>query len=69
MNLRTTRRQPSAAAVPRAPAAGFTALLLVLFTLAFATGSVVGPVAPALHPGSGAPATGGDSGHRHGAGR
>ncbi|MFE1359571.1 hypothetical protein [Streptomyces harbinensis] len=54
----------------RAPAAGFVALLLALFTVAHATGSHLGPVAPGMHPGAGDPATVGEGGgHGHGAGR
>ncbi|MEV8017501.1 hypothetical protein AB0O76_14380 [Streptomyces sp. NPDC086554] len=36
---------------PAAAMTGFAALLVVIFAVAYATGSAVGPVAPGLHPG------------------
>ncbi|NJP64756.1 hypothetical protein [Streptomyces spiramenti] len=62
-------RPPSATAVLRAPATGFVALLALLFAAALATGSLLGPVAPGMHPGAGPAATVEDGGHGHGGGR
>lgn len=36
---------------PAAAMTGFAALLVVMFAVAYATGSAFGPVAPGLHPG------------------
>lgn len=36
---------------PPAALTGFLALLVVVFAVAYATGSAAGPVAPGLHPG------------------
>ncbi|MEU4999986.1 hypothetical protein [Streptomyces sp. NPDC021622] len=36
---------------PAAAMTGFAALLVVIFAVAYATGSAAGPVAPGLHPG------------------
>ncbi|WP_432052948.1 hypothetical protein [Streptomyces xiamenensis] len=70
MNLLTTRRPASRAGARRAPAAGFAALLLALFAVAYATGSQLGPVAPGMHPGARTPATVGEGGgHGHGEAR
>ncbi|MEU3446440.1 hypothetical protein AB0H29_04285 [Streptomyces thermolilacinus] len=53
-------------ASPRGPLpglTGFLALLVALFAVSYAVGSLAGPVAPGLHPGTTAPAgTSGEDG-------
>lgn len=65
----SSARPPSTAAVLRSPALGFTALLALLFTTALATGALLGPVAPGMHPGAGPAATSEGGNHGHGGAR
>ncbi|MBW8090446.1 MULTISPECIES: hypothetical protein [Streptomyces] len=59
---------------PAWPVAGFVALLALLFALAYAAGTLTGPVAPGMRPAGGGgqepgkPADQGDMGGMHGMG-
>ncbi|GGU61383.1 hypothetical protein GCM10010211_27940 [Streptomyces albospinus] len=46
----SARAQSLSRFLPARPVIGFLALLALLFALSYAAGTVVGPVAPGLHP-------------------
>lgn len=81
--VRTSPRPVGERPRPAWPVAGFVALLALVFTLAYAVGGLVGPVAPGMRPAGGGgqgtsgpadpgdpadPADSGDMGGMHGMG-